>query len=161
MASLWEIDERLMRYQMQFNEDGEWINEDEWNAIEMEKSEKIANTIKVIENKILLRDGIKAKSKSMDERVKALDKEINTLKARVGASLNYEKFETEDVKISFRKSKSVVIPDASKVPAEYMEYKSTASPQKDKIKKYLESIEGSDEKCEWASIETKQNMQLK
>lgn len=162
MASLWEIDERLMNYQMEFDPDtGEWVNEDEWEAIQMDKTEKIKNTIKVIENKIALKAAIKAKIKGLTDRFKTLDKEIDYLKARVGASLGYEKFETDEVKVTFRKSESVVIPDESKVPAEFMEYKSTASPRKDDIKKYLKSIEGSDEKCDWASIETKQNLQLK
>lgn len=162
MASLWEIDERLMNYQMEFDPDtGEWVNEGEWNAIEMEKSEKIANTIKVIENKIALRAAIKAKIKGLTDRLKTLDKEIDYLKARVGASLGYKKFETDEVRVTFRKSESVVIPDESKVPAEFMEYKNTASPKKDAIKKYLKSIEGSDETCDWAEIEEKQNLQLK
>lgn len=162
MASLWEIDERLMNYQMEFDPDtGEWVNEDEWDAIQMDKTEKIVNTIKVIENKTALRDAVKAKEKNMSERVKTLDREINYLKARVGASLNYEKFETEDVKITFRKSESVVIKDESKIPAEFMEFKNVASPKKDAIKKYLKGIEGSEEPCEWAEIQTKQNIQIK
>lgn len=161
MASLWEIDEKLMNYQMEFDEDGVWVNEDEWDAIQMDKTEKIKNTIKVIENKIALRAAIKAKIKGLTDRLKTLDKEIDYLKARVGASLGYEKFETDDVRVTFRKSESVVIPDESKVPAEFMDYKNVASPRKDDIKKYLKGIEGSDEKCDWASIETKQNIQIK
>lgn len=161
MASLWEIDARLASYEMKFDSDGVWVNEDEYNAIQMDKTEKIKNTIKVIENKIALKAAIKAKIKGLTDRFKTLDKEIDYLKARVGASLGYEKFETDEVKVTFRKSESVVIPDESKVPAEFMEYKNVASPKKDEIKKHLKSLEGSDEKCEWASIEVKQNIQIK
>lgn len=162
MASLWEIDKKLMNYQMEFDPDtGEWVNEDELDSIQMDKTEKIKNIIKVIENKIALRAAIKAKIKGLTDRLKTLDKEIDYLKARVGASLGYEKFETDEVRVTFRKSESVVIPDESKVPAEYMEYKNVASPKKDAIKKYLKGIQGSGEECEWATLEAKQNIQIK
>ena len=161
MASLFNIDERIRNYEMQFDEDGVWVNEDEWNNIEMEKSEKIENTLFVIKDKELFLSGLKAEKKGREEEIKRVSKEVENLKARVGASLNYEKFETPRVRVSFRKSESVVIPDESKVPTEYMEYKNTASPKKDAIKKFIKSLEGSDEKCDWASIEVKQNLQLK
>lgn len=162
MASLFNIDERLRNYEMQFDPDtGEWVNEDEFNAISMEKSEKIENTLLVIKEKLHFLDALKAEKKGREEEISRVNKEVETLKARVGASLNYEKFESARAKASFRKSESVVIKDADKIPAEFMEYKNVASPKKDAIKRYLKGIEGSDEKCEWAEIETKQNLQLK
>lgn len=161
MASLWEIDERLMNYQMEFDKDGVWINEDEWESIKMDKTEKIKNTVRVIENKMALRDAIKAKEKDMDERVKTLNKEIDTLKRRVGASLNYEKFETDEVKITFIKSTALIVTDESKIPERFLKEETKVKFDKDAAKKWYKDIQGTDEECDWATLEIRHNMQIK
>ena len=151
-----------MNYQMEFDPDtGEWLNEDEWESIKMDKTEKIKNTIKVIENKTALREAIKAKEKGMNERVKTLDREIEHLKYRVGASLNYEKFETEDVRVTFRKSESVEILNPEAVPERFLKNEVVKTPQKPEIKKYLKEKEAEGEEVPWAKLNRKNNMVLK
>lgn len=162
MASLWEIDERLMNYQMEFDPDtGEWVNEDEYNAIQMDKDEKIENTALVIKNKQYLLDALKDEKRNLDDRIKVLTNEIDRLKQRVGFSLGYKPFETPKCKISFRKSKSVVVTDEDKIPKKFFKTEKVTKLMKDEVKKYLASIEGSNKKCNWAKLEEKQNLQLK
>lgn len=161
MASLWEIDERLMNYQMEFDSDGVWVNEDEYNAIQMDKSEKIENTALVIKNKQYLLEALKNEKKSLDERIKVLTNEIDRLKQKVGFSLGYKPFETSKCKISFRKSESVVVTDEDKIPKKYFKTEKVAKLMKDEVKKYLKGIQGSGKNCKWAKLEEKQNLQLK
>lgn len=161
MASLYQIDERLLNYQMEFDSDGVWINEDEYNAIQMDKEEKIENTALVIKNKQYLLEALKTEKKSLDERIKVLTNEIDRLKQRVGFSLGYEPFETPKCKISFRKSESVVVTDEDKIPKKYFKTEKVTKLMKDEVKKYLKGIQGSGKKCKWAKLEEKQNLQLK
>lgn len=150
-----------MNYQMEFDSDGVWTNESEWEAIQMEKEEKIENTILVIKNKQYLLDALKSEKKNLDDRIKALANEIDKLKERVGASLNYEKFETARCKISFRKSEAVIIKDESKIPKKFFKTEKVTKFLKDEAKKYLKGIKGSGKECDWAELEERQNMQLK
>lgn len=161
MSSLYEIDARLASYEMEFDSDGVWINEDEYNAIQMDKSEKIENTALVIKNKQYLLEALKNEKKSLDERIKVLTNEIDRLKQKVGFSLGYKPFETSKCKISFRKSESVVVTDEDKIPKKYFKTEKVTKLMKDEVKKYLKGIQGSEKNCDWASIETKQNIQIK
>lgn len=161
MASLYDIDERIANYQMEFDSDGVWCNEDEWNSIQMEKEEKIENTILVIKNKQYLLDALKSEKNNLDERIKVLTNEIKRLKERVGESLNYQKFETPKCKVSFRKSEAVIIKDESKIPKRFFKTEEVTKFLKDEAKKYLKGIKGSDEECDWAELEEHQNIQIK
>lgn len=150
-----------MNYQMEFDEDGVWINESEWEAIQMEKEEKIENTILVIKNKQYLLDALKSEKGNIDERIKVLTNEIKRLKERVGESLNYQKFETPKCKVSFRKSEAVVIKDESKIPKKFFKKEEVSTFLKNEAKKYLKGIGGSGKTCEWAELEEHQNIQIK
>lgn len=162
MASLFEIDERIANYQMEFDpETGEWINEDEWNEIQMSKEEKIENTALVIKNKMYLLEALKSEKKSIEERIKVLTNEIERLKYRIGVSLGYTKFETPKVKIGWRKSESLIVKDVDKIPKKYLKVEKSTKFLKEEAKKYLKSIQGTNKKCDWAELEEKQNMQLK
>lgn len=161
MASLYEIDQRILNYKMEFDEDGVWINEDEWESIKMDKEDKIEATALVVKDKEAFLDALKKEKSNIEDRIKACANEIDKLKERIGASLVYEKFETPKVKITYRKSEPVVIPDEALVPDRYVNLTVVRKPVKDNIKKYLKELEVKGEECEWAHLEHKKNVNIK
>lgn len=66
-------------------------------------------------------------------------------------------FDTSIAKISYRKSESVTILDESLLSSEYLRVKTTSEPDKVKIKEDIKKWII----VEWATIETKQNLQIK
>lgn len=162
MASLYELNAKLAVYEMEFDEDtGEWINEDELDALNMERDEKIENICLWAKNLRAEASAIKAEEKALADRRKSKENKADRLEDYVALNLDGAKFETPRVKILWRKSESVEILDESKIPDEFLDISTVRKPVKAEIKKYLKGIEGSDETCEWARIDAKNNMSIK
>ena len=161
MSSLYELNAKLATYEMEFDEDGVWINEDELDAIHMERDEKIENICLWAKNLRAEANAIKEEEKSLADRRKSKENKADRLEDYVALNLDGAKFETPRVKIMWRKSESVEILDESKIPDEYLNISVVRKPIKAEIKKYLKGIEGSDETCEWARIDAKNNMSIK
>ena len=161
MASLYELNLKLATYEMEFDEEtGEWLNENELDAIHMEREEKIENICLWIKNLRAEASAIKAEEKALADRRKAKEKKADNIEDYVALNLDGAKFETPRVKIMWRKSESVEILDESKIPDEFLDISTVRNPIKAEIKKYLKSIEGSDETCEWARMDSKRNMSI-
>ena len=162
MASLYELNLKLATYEMEFDEEtGEWLNENELDAIHMEREEKIENICLWVKNLRAEISAIKAEEKALADRRKAKEKKADNLEDYVALNLDGAKFETPRVKILWRKSESVEILDELKIPDEFLDISTVRKPIKAEIKKYLKGIEGSDETCEWARIDSKRNMSIK
>lgn len=161
MASLYELNVKLAVYEMEFDENGEWINENELEAIHMERDEKIENICLWIKNLEAEKAAVRAEKQNFDEREKKLGNKIDRLKSYVASSLDGKEFKTSKVVCKFRKSESVKILDESKIPEEFLKISVVREPLKKEIKKYLKDIEGSDEECEWAKIDKKNNLSVK
>lgn len=105
-------------------ETGEIIfNDDEIKKLEDDYKTKVDNIVCYIKDLQALNDAIKAEKTSLDERLKANDKMVDTLKKYVANSLemrDISKLETARNKLSFRKSTSVVIADETSVPSQYI-----------------------------------------
>ena len=105
-------------------ETGEIIfNDDEIKKLEDDYKTKVDNIVCYIKELQVLSDAIKAEKTALDERLKANDKMIDTLKKYVANSLemrDINKLETARNKLSFRKSTSVVIADETSVPSQYI-----------------------------------------
>lgn len=162
MASLYEINEKLAMYEMQFDEStGEWLNEDELTALQMEKDEKRENIALYIKNLEAEANAVKAESKNLDERYKRLINKATRLHGYLEADLNGEPFKTSRVECRWRKSEAVKILNEDAVPERFMDIQVVRKPVKNEIKKYLKGLEGSDEEVPWATLEKKNNLQLK
>ena len=162
MASLYELNAKLAVYEMEFDEDtGEWVNENELDALNMERDEKIENICLWVKNLRAEASAIKAEEKTLADRRKAKENKADRLEDYVALNLDGAKFETPRVKITWRKSESVEILDESKIPDEFLDISTVRKPVKAEIKKYLKGIEGSDETCEWARIDVKNNIGIK
>lgn len=161
MSSLWEIDQRLLNYEMQFDEDGVWINEDEYESINMAKEEKIEGTCCVIKNKKAFLEALKNEKKALEERIRDEAHSIEALEGRIARSLGGEPFETTKCKVSFRKSESVDIPDEALVPDRFINITMERKPVKKNIMAYLKKAEANGEEVDWASINRKLNISIK
>lgn len=98
---LFEIDEAIMNC---VNEDGEVVDIDRLNALEMERDAKI-------ESVCLWKKDLEAEAKAIDEEIKKLTQRKKTdeakaeyLKKWVGMALNGVKFKTPRVTVSYRHS---------------------------------------------------------
>lgn len=162
MASLYEINNAIALYEMEFDPDtGEWINESELDALQMDRAEKIESLLLWAKNLNAEGMAIKAEADVLKDRYKRIENKIRRIEDYVASSLAGEKFSTPRVEVSWRKSEKVIIPDEFKVPDKFVNLSVERNPVKAEIKKYLKSIEGTDEKCEWASLEVKNNMSVK
>lgn len=161
MASLYEINTKLALYEMEFDEDGCWVNEDELDALTMERDEKIEQICLWIKNLEAESNAVKAERQNFAEREKKLGNKIDRLRGYVSANLDGKPFKTSKVVCSFRKSESVEILREDAVPERFLDISVVRKPMKSNIKKYLKEAEARGEEVPWARIEEKRNLQLK
>ena len=161
MSSLYELNAKLLAYEMKFDENGEWINEDELTELQMAKEEKREGIALYIKNLEAEAQAVYTEKENFDERYKRLINEANHLHDYLAFDLDGEEFKTSKVEIKWRKSEAVEILDESKVPDKYVKCSVVRKPLKNEIKKYLKGIEGSDEQCEWARLNKRNNMSIK
>lgn len=160
MSSLYEINEKLALYRMEFDEDGVWINEDELTELQMAKDEKRENIALYIKNIEAEAAAVKAERQVFDERYKRLMNKANRLREYLTADLDGEPFKTNRVAISFRKSESVNIVDEDAVPDRFLDISIVRKPVKANIKQYLKEAEAKGEQVPWAKLEVKKNIQF-
>lgn len=160
MSSLYEINEKLALYRMEFDEDGVWINEDELTKLQMAKDEKRENIALYIKNIEAEAAAVKTERQVFDERYKRLMNKANRLREYLTADLDGEPFKTNRVAISFRKSESVNIVDEDAVPDRFLDISVVRKPVKANIKQYLKEAEAKGEKVPWAKLEVKKNIQF-
>ena len=96
---------------------------------------------------------IQALAESKEKELKRMDNFINFLMQ----SFWKDKLETNIYKISYRKSEAVEIINEQAIPQEFMKEKTTIAPDKTAIKEAIKSWQ----EVPWASIITKQNLQIK
>ena len=153
MANLYEINKDILNCIDM--ETGEIIDFEKLKELQVERNQKIENVALWIKN--LLAD---AKAFEEEEKVFATKKKVaknkaDSLKKYLEEVLAGNSFSTNKVNISYRKSKSVVIEDMSKIPQQYLMFE----PKVDKT--HLKQVIESGVNIEGAYIEEKQNMQIK
>ena len=145
------------------DEDGQIIDENllikleqELNVFTMAKNDKIENVGLMYKNIQAEAEAVKREKGNFAKRQKALENKAEWLKKYLAGSLQGEKFKTEKIVISYRKSTSLNLEvEAINLDDEYRDVRYT--PKKDVIKKAIQSgveIDG-------ASIIEKQNIQIK
>lgn len=181
MASLYEIDERLLNLEnfdvdtesgeIAETEDDFFRILDEIKMATDEKIDGIASFIKNLESDV---EAIKNEKKNLDARIKAKENLIERLKHSINRHVNLLymdrdtnevdmdkvnkwKFETARNKISYRKSESVNVVDETKLPKKFYEKITTIKADKKAIK---DAIKNGD-KVNGAVLETNLNIQIK
>lgn len=144
-------------------ETGELLNVDELESLLIEKQTKTENIALWIKNLRSDIEAMKAERDSFNQRIKTATNKMESLKDYLAFCLNGEKFETERVKVSYRKSEQVSISDeaafidwAMKSGDLFLRYK---TPEIDKTKVKDELKAGFE--IPYATIEEKQNLQIK
>lgn len=160
--NLYEINEKLANFHMEFDEEtGEWLNEADLDALQMEKDEKVENLCLWVKNLKAEANAIKDEEKNLSDRRKVLEKKADRLEKYIAFALGNKAFSTPRVAVSFRKSASVVIEDEYLVPDRFMSISVVKKPVKANIKKYLEELEEKEETVPWASLDRHYTMAIK
>ena len=166
MANLFKINERLfeaLENQFIVDDEGEIFEGEEFKQkledLKLEQAEKIEGYALYIQSIDKDVDLIKEKKKIINERldrdIKALESKKQWLIGNLNATLQGEKFKSDYVAISYRKSHSVDILKPESIPMEFYRVKSEID--KALIKKALQggiNVEG-------AELKENQNIQIK
>lgn len=156
--TLFEIDKAIADFEFEVDEDtGEILNPNALEELEMAREQKIENVGLYIKNLEAEATAVENQEKIFADRKKRIRKKIEGLKGFLGYALQGEKFKTDRVEMSFRKSESVHITDEYLIPDEYKLFTVVKKPDKGVIKKALKDgkeIMG----CE---LVEKQNVQIR
>lgn len=153
--TLYELDERMKNFELDVNEDGEILNTDDLDKIEMERAEKIENVALYIKNARADRDALKAEKKRLDARLKTESRKIEWLERYLQNHLHGETVKTPRVSITYRKTKSVVCEHPELLDPRFQKLKIDAD------KTAISEAIKSGEEVFGAHIEEKETMLLK
>ena len=135
--TLFEIDKAIMDFEFEVNEDGEILNPNALEELEMAREQKIENVGLYIKNLEAEATAVENQEKIFADRKKRIRKKIEGLKGFLGYALQGEKFKTDRVEMSFRKSESVLVKDEYLIPDEYCDFTVMRKPNKKNIKDAL------------------------
>lgn len=133
---------------------------DSLEALEAAREAKLEGCAIVIKNLEAEVAAFKAEEKALAERRQVKERAAESMRRYLANSMlaaGEAKLETTRCAVSFRKSESVEVFDAEKLPADLCTVKQTVSPDKAAIKKLLKAGEA----VEGAQLIVKQNIQVK
>lgn len=120
-------------------EDGEILNLQQFEALQMERGQKIEGMCCYIKNLMAEAVAYEAEEKRMRERRAAKEREIDRCKGYLAGVLYGEKFETPRCKITWRKSEVCNVLSMEEIPDEYKRTKITVDADKTAIKKAIKA----------------------
>lgn len=154
--TLYEIDKRII--DLIDDETGEIIDSslNTFDELIMERNNKIENVALWVKNLRADAEAYKAEAQAFVDRKKAAERKIESLTRLLEIALRGQRFKTDRVQISYKKSDSVQIDKDAMLPGEYLRFREP-EPDKVALKKALK--DGA--KIEGAWLEEKLNMQVK
>lgn len=159
MSTLFEIDKAIETF-FEENVDpetGELLNIEQLDELQLAREQKIENVGLYIKNLEAEADAVENQEKVFADRKKRIRKKIEGLKGFLGYALNGQKFKTDRVEMSFRKSESVLIKDEYLIPDEYCEFTMVRKPNKKNLKDALKK----GKELMGVELVEKQNVQIK
>ena len=135
--TLFELDKAIADFELIVNEDGEVLNIDEIDELQLAREQKIEGISLWVKNLEAEKEAVKHEKDNFADREKRLGKKIDSLKGYLTYALQGEKFSTPKVAVSFRKSESVLVKDEYLIPDEYCEFTVMRKPNKKNIKDAL------------------------
>ena len=126
--NLFQIDEEIMNCCID-TETGEVVNAEYLEQLQMDRDIKIENIACWIKNLQADAEALKAQKQAFADRQKAAENKAESLKKYLSEYLGGQKFSTDKVAISFRKTSAVNVIDMTKIPEEFLKYK---DPEPDK-----------------------------
>lgn len=138
---LYEVNQRIeeLSEQMVDIETGE-INEEifaELTELVEEKEDRLESIFLHIKNLASDITALKVERDSFDKRIKRKTREMDRLLDWTTMLQKGETFETDKVRVKYRRSQKVEIKDESLIPEKYIKFKTTKSPDKTAIKDVL------------------------
>ena len=110
--TLFELNDALRNFNLEIDEEtGEILNAAELDALEMQRDEKIENIALWIKNLKAEAEAVKKQKDVFYQREKALTNKAERLKEWLASNLNGEKWKSDRVVLSWRKSESVAVDD--------------------------------------------------
>lgn len=163
MASVYELDAKISSC-IQLDEehvvsvdDGEILNLQQFEALQMERDAKVEGLACYIKNKLADAEAIYAEINALSYRAEAMKKEAERCKAYLAGALYGEKFESARCKISWRKSEICNVLSMEELPKKFKRTKVTIEADKTAIKKAIKD----GVKVPGAEVIQKLNMTLK
>ena len=151
--TLYEINQNILS--LIDEETGEITDIVAFEALLGAKDAKIENIIKLYKNATADSTALKAEADAFTKRAKAAAALADRMKMMLEAELDGNTFECTTGKVSFRKSKALIVDDEARIPEQYQ--KIAFSVDKAALKKAIESGEN----IAGAHIEVRQNVQVK
>lgn len=134
--NLFEINEEIMK--CVDAESGEIIDTEKLEQLQMEETSKIENIACWIKNLLSDAEALMVQKQTFADRQKAVENKAESLKKYLSDYLAGQKFSTDKVAISFRKTSSVNVTDMSALPEEYLKF-AEPTPDKTAIKNAIKS----------------------
>ena len=155
--NLYELDKAIADFELEVNEDGEVLNIDELDELNLAREQKIEGISLWVKNLEAEKEAVKHEKDNFADREKRLGKKIDSLKGYLTYALQGEKFSTPKVAVSYRKSKSVEIAEDARLPEAYVKVEEVRKPDKKMLKEALEC----GEKIDGVRLVEKQNLSVK
>ena len=157
MAKLYDLVREIEDFEFEIDEEtGEILNAEDLDNLELEKNEKIEQLCLWIKNLKSDAAAYKAEKDSFAKKQKAAENKAESIKNHIAYILAGEKFKTDRVTVSYRKSEQVECLDMSLVDDDYLRFKEPEL-DKTKIKKALKD----GVKVGGCMLVERQNMQIK
>lgn len=163
MANIYELNASIKAC-IQYDEehvvsvdDGEILNLQQFEALQMERDAKVEGLACYIKNKLADAEAIYAEIDVLSQRAAIMKKEAERCKDYLAGALYGKKFETPRCKITWRKSEICNVLSMEELPKKYKRTKVTVDADKTAIKK---AIKGG-AKVPGAEVIQKLNMTLK
>lgn len=133
--TLFQIDEQILG--CLDLETGEIIDTEKLDQLQMARDTKIENIACWIKNLTADAEALKAQKQAFADRLKSAENKAESLKKYLASYLAGQKFSTDKVAVSFRKTSSVNVTDMNLIPDDYLKF---AEPTADKtaIKKAIQ-----------------------
>ena len=110
--NLFELNQAVRDFELEIDEEtGEILNADALDSLELERDTKIENIALWIKNLKAEAEAVKKQKEAFYSREKALTNKAERLKEYLANNLMGEKFKTDRVVLSWRKSKAVEVDD--------------------------------------------------
>ena len=124
MAKLYELTSAIENFEFEIDEEtGEILNADELDNLQMERQTKIEQLCLWRKNLLSDADAYKREKESFAKKEKPARNKAESLKQYIEYTLNGEKFKTDRVTVSYRRSEVVECSNIFDVDEDYLTYK--------------------------------------
>lgn len=157
--SIYDIDDSIMS--LVDMETGEIEDEKRFDELQMERTKKVENIGLLLKNTVAEAKAIKEEEQALAARRKTAENKVERLKNLLAYALHGEKFSTPKLNVSYRKSRAVNIDPQFIEWAESNADDLLTYPEPKVNKTAVRDAIDSGRDIKFATIETKQNMQVK